>query len=112
MFCDKSSMERGDFKQLAFVRNRGQIRYYVPRESLPEDVISSIEKTASQCSYETVAAIRKDCEEPRGFGYWLEEVSYSRLHYVLQADNHDDRIEGLIKAICEPGNGETVVAVA
>lgn len=44
--CNKAVEEHGDYKQVAHISNAGNIKFYVPVESIPGDALLRIEHVA------------------------------------------------------------------
>ena len=83
--CNKTVMEHGDYKQIAHISPAGNIKWYIPVESVPGDALLRIEHTADAMYHnfksDLERELRSDDERLIWKTYWrmLDALPYDVL---------------------------------
>ena len=79
--CNKAVMEHGDYKQIAHISPAGNIKWYIPAESVPGDALLRIEHTADTMYHNFKSALERDISADKARTYFrmLNALSVSEL---------------------------------
>ena len=98
--CNKAVMEHGDYKQIAHISPAGNIKWYIPVESVPGDALLRIEHTADAMYHNFKSALERDISADKGRTYFrmLNALSVSELLTFMNAtygEPEDSKVEKL-----------------
>lgn len=98
--CNKAVMEHGDYKQIAHVSPAGNIKWYIPVESVPGDALLRIEHTADAMYHNFKTALERDLSADKARTYFrmLNALSVSELLTFMNTTNEepeDSKVEKL-----------------
>lgn len=98
--CNKAVMEHGDYKQIAHVSPAGNIKWYVPVESVPGDALFLIEHTADTMYHNFKTALERDLSADKARIYFrmLNALSVSELLTFMNTTHgepEDSKVEKL-----------------
>lgn len=79
--CNKAVMEHGDYKQIAHTSPAGNIKWYIPVESVPGDALLRIEHTADAMYHNFKSALERDlaADKSRAYFRMLNALSIPEL---------------------------------
>lgn len=107
VFCDKNHYKNGDYKELAFVRTYGQIKYSVKPEALPAEIIAAIENESRQykAKFEKRVYQNMAADQTRETFRLLNYLPYDAVDEILKEKNPEKRTKKIIDAYeaIEPG---------
>lgn len=89
--CNKAVMEHGDYKQIAHVSPAGNIKWYIPVESVPGDALLRIEHTADAMYHNFKSALERDLSADKARTYFrmLNALSVSELLTFMNTTNEE-----------------------
>lgn len=98
--CNKAVMEHGDYKQIAHISPAGNIKWYIPVESVPGDALLRIEHTADTMYHNFKSALERDIAANRERMYFrmLNALSVSELLTFMNTttgEPEDSKVEKL-----------------
>lgn len=98
--CNKAVMEHGDYKQIAHVSPAGNIKWYIPVESVPGDALLRIEHTADAMYHNFKTALERDLSADKARTYFrmLNALSVSELLTFMNTTHgepEDSKVEKL-----------------
>lgn len=98
--CNKAVMEHGDYKQIAHISPAGNIKWYIPVESVPGDALLRIEHTADTMYHNFKSALERDIAANRERMYFrmLMALSVSELLTFMNTtygEPEDSKVEKL-----------------
>lgn len=110
-FCDRNRTERGDYKELAFVRAYGQINYKTPRENIPADIVQKIEQEARTARARFEAETRRNWKIDRIRTYFkmLDYMRWEDVKAVTNEKDDDKKLELIIQAYERPERYEEIL---
>ena len=98
--CNKAVMEHNDYKQIAHISPAGNIKWYIPVESVPGDALLRIEHTADAMYHNFKSALERDIAANRERMYFrmLNALSVPELLDFMNTTHgepEDSKVEKL-----------------
>lgn len=98
--CNKAVEEHGDYKQIAHISPAGNIKWYIPVESVPGDVLLRIEHAADAMYHNFKSSLERDISADKARTYFrmLNALSVSELLTFMNTTHgepEDSKVEKL-----------------
>ena len=98
--CNKAVEEHGDYKQIAHISPAGNIKWYIPVESVPGAALLRIEHTADTMYHNFKSALERDLSANKARAYYrmLNALSVAELLTFMNTtygEPEDSKVEKL-----------------